>query len=244
MKLAIIADIHANLEALEAVLQDIETRGADRIYCLGDLVGYNASPSECVQAVRLRGIESLCGNHDRAVLGAEMEEASNEALETIRYARSALSPSQLDFLRSLPKELCLEEGVLLVHGSPRDPDEYILTGRALKENLQYLSTEHAGVDLCFFGHTHIPLVVGAGKVHSSLRETTFITLERFRTYMINPGSVGQPRDHCPLSSYALLDLDSYSVKIYRIGYDVERAREKVIDAGLSPLFADRLVLGK
>jgi len=244
MKYAIIADIHSNLAALNSVLEVLRAERVDRIYCLGDIVGYNANPLECVQTVRSKGIISLQGNHERAVLGGSMDDAKPETLQAIEFTRRQLPPDQLAFLKSLPEQLHLEERILLVHGSPRNRDEYILNPRAISDNLRYVATECPGIDLCFYGHTHIPLIVGAGKVFSKIHKTTTYKLERFRTYLINPGSVGQPRDNCPLSSFAVLDLGEHAVTIHRKEYDVRASRDRVIEAGLSPLFADRLVLGR
>jgi predicted phosphodiesterase len=244
MKYGIIADIHANLEALENALRFLDAEKVDEILCLGDVIGYNADPVECLRRVRERCSVVIQGNHERMVLGASLYGVRRETLEATEWTRNQLSEDDLKFIEGLGEEKRVTDDILIVHGSPRDKDEYILSTDAIRENIHVLKAKHPGVKVCFFGHSHYPMVIGAPEVHTRFHETRRLELDKGRLYLINPGSVGQPRDGCPLSSFAIFDTDAWAVTIYRQPYDIAATQKKIIDAGIDKKLASRLELGK
>jgi diadenosine tetraphosphatase ApaH/serine/threonine PP2A family protein phosphatase len=247
--IAIISDVHGNLPALEAVLADIESRSTDaRIWCLGDTVGYGASPSECVDLVRSRCEVVLAGNHDLAVAG---DERSAEHVEPglwqggpgagIRHAIASLDDQQLEWLRSIEPSRLLDN-VELHHGSDRNPVwEYVRTVESATAHLRLQQRELGAV-----GHTHMPLLwelpAGADVAHGGLMpEGTSLTLARGTRRVFNPGSVGQPRDRDPRAGWATLQQGTLT--FHRTDYDIERARADIAAAGLPQETGDRLALG-
>jgi predicted phosphodiesterase len=242
---AVISDIHGNLEALEAVLGDVPDR-IDEIYCLGDVIGYGASPNECCELVRSYEMPVISGNHDLAVtdLSTDLAWFNPVAAAAIGWTREQLAPDNADFLRTRPRTL-LREGTLFVHGSVRDPDEYILNGAVARENLAVLTADYPDVRLCFFGHTHVKTVVPSPNGPSSGSHDT-LDLSSGGPYLVNPGSVGQPRDGDTFASYVLAeDTEDVTQIVYRfVEYDVEKAQDKIRAAGLPGMLADRLALGR
>ncbi len=244
MRYGIIADIHANLEALTKSIAFLDEQKVDKILCLGDVIGYNADPSECIKIVRERCSAVIQGNHERMVLGASLYGVRKETLEATEWTRSKLTPDELRYIEGLADEAKVGDPILLVHGSPRDKDEYILSTDAIRENVQWLKAHHPEVRACFFGHSHYPMVIGAPEVHTRFHETRKLDLNQDRIYLINPGSVGQPRDGCPLSSFAIFDDVAWSVTIYRQAYDIPATQKKIVDAGIDRKLALRLDVGK
>lgn len=244
MRYGILADIHANLEALEAAFTFLAEQEVDDIVCLGDIVGYNANPKECLDQVRARCSTSIKGNHERMVLGGSLAGVRQETLDATEWTRNQLSDEDLAYLGGLGDTAPLGDGVLLVHGSPRDPDEYILSTDAIRDNMDLLKREHPAVKVCFFGHSHFPMIIGLPEIHTRFHETKTVALDPARLYLVNPGSVGQPRDSCPLSSFAIFDTDRHAVTIYRRPYDVTKTQEKILAAGLHERLASRLERGK
>jgi predicted phosphodiesterase len=245
MKYGIIADIHANLEALTLALDFLENEEkVDGILCLGDVIGYNANPKECLDVVRKKARAVIQGNHERMVLGASLFGVRRETLEATEWTRHQLSEEDIKYIESLPEEMLIDEKVLIVHGSPRDKDEYILTTDAIKANIAELAHKHPSVRVCFFGHSHYPMVIGAPEVHTRFHETRHLDLDPSRVYLINPGSVGQPRDGCPLAAFAIFDSDKWAVTIHRKAYDIEATQRKIIEAGIDRKLAMRLNVGK
>jgi predicted phosphodiesterase len=242
MRIAIISDIHANLEALNSVLDDIRERGgAERVWCLGDIVGYGPEPRECIEA--LRNITNICiaGNHDLASIGKlSTEDFNPDAAAACRWTAKQLSPSDAEYLGNLP--LVVREGdFTLVHGSPREPVlEYLTSiGQAI-ENLPLLKTRY-----CLIGHSHIPLAFKAeanGKV-SGGNFSGELKLNPKQKLFINPGGVGQPRDRDPRASYAIYDSEKNNVKLYRVPYDIEATQTKMTELGLPKKLASRLAYG-
>lgn len=246
--IALISDVHGNLPALEAVLADIDARAADaRIWCLGDTVGYGASPAACVDLVRSRCEVVLAGNHDLAVAG---DERSSELVEPglwkggpgagIRLAIEALDAQQLEWLRSLEPSRLLDN-VELHHGSDRNPVwEYVRTVETATAHLQLQQRELGAV-----GHTHMPLLwelaPGASEAHGGLMpDGTSAVLSRGTRRVFNPGSVGQPRDRDTRAAWASLERGTLS--FHRTVYDIERARAQIAAAGLPQESGDRLAL--
>lgn len=242
---AVISDIHGNLEALEAVLENIPD-GVEEIYCLGDVIGYGASPNECCESVRSYEMPVISGNHDLAVtdLSTDLAWFNPVAAAAIEWTREQLTPDNAEFLRTRPRMLQSEE-TLFVHGSVRDPDEYILNGAVARENLAVLTADYPDVRVCFFGHTHVKTVVPSPDGPSSGSYDT-LDLSSGGPYLVNPGSVGQPRDGDTFASYVLAEDARDGTRIaYRfVEYDVEKAQDKIRAAGLPGMLADRLALGR
>jgi predicted phosphodiesterase len=237
---AVISDIHGNLEALEAVLADIP-EGVETIYCLGDVIGYGASPNECCELVREREMPLITGNHDLAVtdLSTDLAWFNPVAAAAVEWTREQLSEENAGFLRSRPRTM-QHENALFVHGSVRDPDEYIMDALTAQENLAVLRSEYPGVPVCFFGHTHVKTV--APSPNGSGLGGEPLDLGHDGPYLVNPGSVGQPRDGDTFASYILVE-DTQVV--YRfVEYDLAKSQTKIRAAGLPDVLADRLAIGR
>jgi predicted phosphodiesterase len=243
-KVAIISDLHANIEAMKEVTAWIRKEGIEHIVCLGDLVGNNASPAEVTYLVYNRVAFSLKGNHERYVLGMEAKGVKEEKLEVIRWTQDQLPETYIEWLRRLPDQHVYEERMLLVHGSPSDPDEYMLSNETISKNFKFLKENYPGIQLCFFGHSHFPMVIGNNKVESAFHETKTLALVRDKTYMINPGSVGQPRDKCPKTSFGVMDFAKWEFTVVRLDYDHASTAQRIRDAGLDPSLASRLSRGR
>ena len=239
---AVISDIHGNLEALEAVLEDVPD-GVERIYCLGDVVGYGASPNECCDLVREREMPLITGNHDLAVtdLSRDLAWFNPVAAAAVEWTRKHLTEENANFLRTRP-HMRQKEGALFVHGSVRDPDEYILNGAVARENLEVLRKEYPDVQVCFFGHTHVKAIAPAPDGMSS----GSLDLTMGGPYLVNPGSVGQPRDGDTFASYVLAGDEPERIRItyHFVEYDIEKAQAKIRAAGLPGILADRLAHGR
>lgn len=247
---AVISDIHGNLEALEAVLADIP-EGVERTYCLGDVIGYGANPNECCQIVRGAEMPVISGNHDLAVtdLDTDLEWFNPVAAAAVLWTRERLSEENAKFLLSRPR-MIQSRDALFVHGSIRDPDEYIINAASAQENLAILKREYPGVPVCFFGHTHIKTVTPSPNGHA--RGSRALDLGVNGPYLVNPGSVGQPRDGDTFASYVLAESSNGDAAssagprvIYRfVEYDIEKAQTKIRAAGLPGMLADRLAEGR
>jgi predicted phosphodiesterase len=239
--IAIMSDIHGNLAALQAVLRVIDDMGCDAAYCLGDIVGYGASPNECVETVVERGMRSIMGNHDAAVVGRlDTSHFSWEASEAVTWTRIVLTAENFAYLLHLPDRMLVGSHAVLVHATPEDCDSNILGCRDLFQQIRRLR-RHPGVEICFFGHTHIPLLAAENRVHLGCTEA--LHLDGPGPYLINPGSVGQPRDGNPLASFALWDDAERTVTFRRVKYDVESAQRAIRRWGLPTSLAERLEVG-
>jgi diadenosine tetraphosphatase ApaH/serine/threonine PP2A family protein phosphatase len=241
MRVAVVSDIHSNLHALEAVLAAIEAEAPDELWCLGDLVGYGPRPNECCALIADRADVCLAGNHDLGVLGTlDLVEFGGEAAIAARWTRDVLDPEARALLERLePKGTA--HGVALYHGSARDPVwEYVLSDEAALATL-----EIAGSPLVLVGHSHVALrvVQSVGEVDGGLAAAgTELGVDGVRA-LLNPGSVGQPRDGDPRAAYLLLDLDAKLASFRRVEYDVEQTQREIREAGLPELLAARLELG-
>jgi len=240
----IIADVHSNLAALRAVLDALEREKVASIICLGDLVGYGPSPHEVIKELEARPLHSIRGNHDRYALGEDSDQIRSATAEAVEYTRRALTPGDRQFLQALPEKDLFEDRILLVHGSPRDPDEYIISNEFAIANFRYFRSEYAGVYLCLFGHTHLPMIIGDGKVVRKIDDGYRLEMKFMTPYMVNPGSVGQPRDGNPKAAFAVLDLEDNSITFRRVEYDIEETRRLILEAGLQRHLGDRLRIGK
>lgn len=246
MQYLILSDMHANAEALQAVLRRVRRKRFDKVLVLGDLVGYGAGPNQVIDAIRRLPQPKVVirGNHDKVVAG--VEDGSNfnfAALAAARWTTEVLTPSNLRFLKELPAgPIWIEEGLAICHGSPLDEDQYVFSMFEAWEIF-----EHFPAQLTFFGHTHVPslfAVSGQFTRVALLRGTRGeITVEPGSRYLINPGSIGQPRDRDPRAAYMTYDSERRVVRWYRVEYGVERAQERIRKAGLPAVLADRLALG-
>lgn len=244
MRVAVLSDIHGNLEAFRAVLGRLADLHADRMVSLGDTVGYGADPNACIEIVRHEGIASVLGNHDTRAVGMEEPDGFNAAAErAVLWTRAQLSEENRRFLAALPRERSMEDA-FLVHGSIHDTDRYLLYARDLQDNFGSLRELPGPPVLCLFGHTHLPVAYSSdgAAIRQELGEK--VTIGIGRQYLINPGAVGQPRDGDPRAAFALYDTDDRSVTFHRTEYDIPAAQEKIIKAGLPPRLAERLAYGR
>ena len=239
--IAVISDIHGNLEALEAVLEDARREGVDSMVCLGDVVGYGADPNACMDRVDAEMRATVLGNHDAAARDLRHSENFNDvAREAIRWTQEHLSAENLERLNTLPFEH-VEHGARFVHASPDDPPawHYILT-----EQEAWNAFEACPERICFVGHSHVPLrVVLRGGRLEVVDDLTLDVRSDVRA-LVNVGSVGQPRDGDWRASYALFDPESRRVVARRVEYDLEKASSKIVAAGLPEILARRLAQGQ
>ena len=233
MRIAIISDIHSNLEALTRALQDLDQRSIDRIVCLGDIVGYGANPRECLRIVRERTGDIIMGNHDEAAFDPYVGSTFNSyARDALRWTREQLTTDEKQFLRSLP--MCQSfENILFVHATPRYPEEwgYIFSSLEARSFAGSFSER-----ICFVGHSHVPFVYSMDPL---VRE-----YHPGHRFIINPGSIGQPRDGDPRLSYGILDSVAGSYENIRLEYDIQSAAGKITANKLPTRLAQRLFMGQ
>ncbi len=246
MRYLILSDIHGNLDALTAVLSRVRRKRWDKTLVLGDVVGYGANPNQTIEAVRaLRPVLAIRGNHDKVCSGVEDGEMFNRvALQAALWTRERLTPGNLRWLHELPEGPAVVDGSFAIaHGTPIDEDAYIF-GEIEALNVFRRTT----FPLCFFGHSHFPVVFGLSPdAVQTVLTSSPVFRHRLRPglrYLVNPGSIGQPRDGNPLASFAIFDTDTSTVAIYRVPYRVQQAQQKILDAGLPRPLADRLALGR
>jgi predicted phosphodiesterase len=241
-RIAIISDIHSNWHALQSVWARIVELDCDEIYCLGDVVGYGASPVECLNHLRDHEVTCVQGNHDALVSDGTLNLSFNDhSLKAVEHNRKLLNQEQLDYLKGLPVFIQPEEGISLAHGSPEDRDRYLLYNQDYRQTAAALfQTEGPG--LCFFGHTHIPIAFDGNGLISP--QSGPIPISNQEMMLINPGSVGQPRDRDPRASFLYLDRENNTLNFERVQYDIETARDEILAAGLPDRLGDRLRLGR
>jgi len=240
MKYAIIADIHANLEALQVVLEDIKAQKCTHVACLGDVVGYGANPKECLEIIRTMNIPVVKGNHDEMCSVEENMEGFNpHAAEAVLWTRQQLNDDDKKWLREL-KYVRLVASFSIVHATLDMPQRwgYVFDKLAAAASFTYQNTS-----VCFFGHTHVPVAfirdsVVRGGTYSKFK------VEPGRKYFVNVGSIGQPRDNNPKAAYVIYDMDEASIEMRRLDYDIPTAQQKILAAGLPARLAERLALGK
>lgn len=240
MKFAIFGDIHANLEALQTVLWDAQEQGCSNYVCLGDIVGYAANPVECLQAVQDLGCPVVRGNHDEgAASESTLEELNPLAQNALLWTREQLNDEQRQWLREL-KLVRQVRDFTIVHATLDTPHRwgYVFNQLDAAASFTYQTT-----GVCFFGHTHAPRAyIKDGAIVSVALDK--ITFEMGKKYFINIGSVGQPRDGDWRAAYTIYDIESNSIQLRRLEYDIQTAQKKILDAGLPRRLADRLAIGK
>lgn len=242
MRYAIISDIHSNLEALTAVYNDIKKQAVEEILCLGDIVGYGPNPNECIEIVRAECSVVITGNHDYACLErSEVEHFNVFASQSIFWTIEVLSDLALIYLAELPFEKKVAN-FNLVHASPDNPSvwNYILTLDQAIYNFSYFDEQ-----VCFVGHTHKPtiFVETEGKEYSRERKK-HIKINKDERYLINVGSVGQPRDSNAAASYAIFDTDNMEYELRRVNYDFRKTQKKMMESNLPNFLIERLASGR
>jgi len=246
MKYLILSDIHGNLEALQSALLEVKSVKIDKYIVLGDLVGYGASPDEVVSVVRkMNPIVAIRGNHDKVAAGLSSGYDFNYAARhAVLWTRAKLSNENRDYIARLPQGPAEVDGLFdIVHGAPWDEDYYIFRWQQAHAALRQSDKQ-----ITFFGHTHVSVIwalddkeLKGEAIHDDRYE---YSLEEDKRYLINPGSVGQPRDFNPKASWAILDTDEMKVQFFRIEYNIEGAQSKIRQAGLDEFLADRLAVGR
>ena len=240
MKYAIIADIHGNLDAFEVVLDDIRNQNVDHIVCLGDIVGYNARPKECLQIVREMNIPCVKGNHDEYCSSDDTLDGFNpHAADAVMWTRQQLTDEERLWLRDL-KYSRMASNFTMVHATLDAPERwgYVFDKLAAAASFPYQNTQ-----VCFFGHTHVPL---AFMRDTTVRGGTYskFKIDPAKKYFINVGAVGQPRDNNPRAAYVIYDMDAGTIELRRLDYDITAAQQKILEAGLPERLAERLAYGK
>lgn len=242
MKYALISDLHSNLEALSAVFEDISMQSITKVICLGDIIGYGASPKECLDLVKQKCQWTIAGNHDHAVVGLCNKEYFNP------YARSAadwtlhqLAEDDISYIKKLPFILELEN-FICVHANLDKPEEW---GYVLDEwdaNATFLKMGNSKI--CFIGHSHVPLIFEADQYIRYISQFQTFELKKVCRYIVNVGSVGQPRDWNPMAAYVVFDTDHQTLTLRRIAYNVEQSQRRIREAGLPDFLAERIQFGR
>ena len=240
MRFAIFSDVHANLEAFEAVMADARENKCTHYVCLGDVVGYNANPHECVELIRELDCPIVKGNHDEQASLAESSRDFNEMAEAaIQWTRDNLSEEDINWLRDLKFQRQVRD-FTIVHATLDTPEQwgYVFNNLDAAASFTYQHTT-----VCFFGHTHVPMAF-VREEGVQRRQIDKLRIEPGKKYFINVGSVGQPRDGDWHAAYCIYHIESNIVEQRRLKYDLASAQKKIIDAGLPPLLAERLAIGR
>lgn len=241
MRYGIFSDIHSNLEALKAVIDAYQTEHIDRYLCIGDIVGYAANPLECIQLIKGLSAGIVAGNHDWGSSGKfDLEYFNPSAKEALVWTSGVLSVAEKDFLCSLPLTY-QEENFILAHGSLDNPQAfyYLNNHEAASAAFAVLKKQ-----VCFIGHTHRPGVFVESDDNLFYKALGILELEGRKRYIVNVGSVGQPRDRDPRAGYVIYDTDKETIELKRIAYNISVVQDKILNAGLPDFFASRLVEGK
>jgi predicted phosphodiesterase len=247
MRILVLSDLHSNVTALDAVLDAVKGRW-DRSVCLGDVVGYGPDPNEVTARLQKLGTQTIRGNHDKAVTGLMPTDDFNPvAKSAVDWTRAQLKPEYFRWLSTLPQGPLASDGIVLVHGALQDEDEYVFTPAQALDGLLDSTAE-----VTFFGHTHhqggfsyldsqlevLQIRPRTGEAFAALR------IEPPRRYLLNPGSIGQPRDGDPRAAFAIADLEHQVVEFWRVPYDVSVVQERMRGARLPEPLAQRLFLGR
>jgi len=241
MRYGIFSDVHSNLEAMEAVLQAFRKEKVDRYFCVGDIVGYGANPHECIEIVKDLKAPCVAGNHDWAVVDRVDTRYFNPiAKMAVSWTKDSISPDDKAYLENL-RLVDKTDDFIIVHGTLQEALYFhYLTEEGQAKAMFGLMDR----DVCFVGHTHVPGVFVQKKQQVAYMLYSKITLDGHAKYIVNVGSVGQPRDGNPMACYCVYDTEEKTVAIKRVNYNVEEAQRKIIDVGLPPFLASRLAAGK
>ncbi|MBI4707013.1 MAG: metallophosphoesterase family protein [Candidatus Omnitrophica bacterium] len=242
MRYAIFSDVHSNLEALEAVVSACKKESIDKYFCAGDIVGYAASPNKCVEIVRQLAMITVAGNHDWAAVDLfSLDYFNPDARDSLLWTKRALTPESKVFLESLTPVYQNNE-LTLVHGTLNNPREFNYLQDVSSAEESFLLQDTA---VCFLGHTHIAGVFTRGSEGKiSYSSQTLVKLGQGNKYIVNVGSVGQPRDLDPRPAYCVYDTQKKTIKIQRVSYDIKSARNRIIEAGLNHSLGNRLLDGR
>ena len=241
MRYAVISDVHANLEALEAVLKKVESLGADKLVCLGDTVGYGANPNECAELVRERAHVVLCGNHDHAAVGeTSIEYFNSYARAAILWTMGVLKPDCREYLKGLPLTGSVD-GAFLVHSTPSEPARWNYVFEPHEAMGEFNAFQER---VCFIGHSHFALFFVKEGASCKVALPRPFTLENDTRYLVNVGSVGQPRDGLPTACFVTYDVPDGNVQFHRVEYDLSLTYQKIVKARLPRFLAERLLIGE
>jgi len=240
VRYGLIADVHSNIEALNAVLAALESERCDQIVCLGDIIGYGANPKECLEKIRSRGMLTVAGNHDLAAVGRfDLASFNSAERDAILFSIAHLDPSDFEFLGSLPLVRELEDFVM-VHASPKRPESFDDVFTVTQAEEVFADTNQA---VTFIGHSHVPLVFFQDPGITDYSFAGEVYLKRQRKIIFNCGSVGQPCDGDPNACYVVFDTNMAKMRLTRVPYDVDTAAKKILEAQLPPILAERLFKG-
>lgn len=238
--IAVLTDIHANYEALEEVVKDLYSFPIHTIYTLGDIVGYGPNPNECVKLVRKMKMKAIKGNHERGLTNEDFLANFNPlAAKIIQWTKQSLTAENFDYLKDLPEKIA-DNQISYVHGSILDSDKYILESTDVIEEIEELRRQKLLIE--FFGHTHMKIVY-VEEEGMVLPKEKWIGVNHSKIYLINPGSVGQPRDRDPLASYLVFDPEKKRILFRRLKYDVNKTIEKMKRENFPPFTYNRLKMG-
>ncbi len=242
MRFLFFSDIHGNLEALVSVLDDAQNRGYDRAICLGDIVGYGASPQECVKMIsELPNTSAVLGNHDAAVVNPKERVFLNPVAQTgVKYSETQLTPESVDYLNSLEFIIESENDFIASHASPYKPESWVYVLEPIEATDAFHVMTHP---VAFIGHTHFPVVHNSNGLIKPILPGDRIKIRPSEKSIINVGSVGQPRDGDPRAAFIIYDDENKIAEVFRVEYDIETASQKILDAGLPPMLADRILRG-
>jgi predicted phosphodiesterase len=239
-RIGVFSDIHGNFHALQSVLAELDKEEVDFMLCCGDVVGYGGNPNECVELLRERNIPTIAGNHDFAALNlVDITYFNDIAREAIIWTRQELTDENVAWLKELPLSVELDE-MLFVHASPNQPENwnYIITMGQARTGFQYFTQT-----VCFIGHSHTPFIVENNHGELGCPETPRIQCRSNCRYLVNVGSVGQPRDRNPEACFTVFDREARTIEIKRTDYDMSGAQETILSRGLPPELAERLAYG-
>jgi len=238
--IGVFSDIHGNYHALKAVLGSLDDHGVEELFCCGDVVGYGGNPNECCELLRQRRIPTIAGNHDHAaLLRTNISFFNDIARAAVLWTKNTLTSENADFLVNLPLTLESDE-FFFVHASPEDPPawNYVLTRGEAKRAFDNFTQR-----FCFIGHSHQPFVIECFEGVISCPSTPEIPIQPGRRYLINVGSVGQPRDRNSMACFVIVDLNTERIEFHRAPYDLEAAQRAILDNGLPYQLAERLAFG-
>ncbi len=241
MRYAVFSDVHSNLEAFESVIKAMKGDKVDAYICAGDIVGYGADPSRCIQLTKELTGNVICGNHDWASADKfDVSYFNNYAKKAVFWTAGVLSEDEKNYLKDL-KIIYEERDFVVVHGSLDEPEKfhYILDLYSASQTFSMMRKK-----ICFISHSHSPIIFTKSEKNISCTTGKKVELDRDTSYIINVGSVGQPRDGDPRACYVIYDEGNNTIEIKRISYDVEKAQNKILKAGLPPVLAERLSSGR